>query len=73
MNHQTVYDIYGLREHKLYTIPACSVSYSPHLAGKRGFWTGKVKSLPVGGGTMAEFALTDGTYYWLRPWAVVEA
>jgi hypothetical protein len=63
---------WGLNTWKLYQVPAASVSYHPRLAGARGFWTGRLKTLPVGGGAMAEFDLGTAGLWWLRPFAVVE-
>jgi hypothetical protein len=64
---------YGLTRHTLYRVPPSAVSYHPQLANARGFWTGKTRELPAGGGTMCEFDLSGIGLYWLRPWAVVTA
>lgn len=62
-----------LNRHTLYRIPASSVSYSPALANRRVWFTGRYRTLPCGGGTMAEFQLADGdgATWWLRPFGVV--
>jgi hypothetical protein len=67
----------GLRQHVLYRIPACGVSYAPELGNQRVWFTGRYRDLPAGGGRMAEFrfACAGHTWrgaecLWLRPWAV---
>lgn len=71
-------DIYGLVRHKLYRIPAVSVSYHPELANRRVWFAGSFKDLPAGGGQMALFRFADdppaghAETVWLRPFAVVE-
>ena len=68
-------DVYGLNQHTLYRIPASSVSYHPRLANRHAWFTGRYRSLPAQGGTMAEFCLAgiDAELVWLRPFAVVSA